>query len=219
MCSIASSRCHSECASRSPPPSHRSVGTARTRGRSAPAGAPRGEHSIDALACQTFPGGDGACTRAGPWRRDGGEDGHSPRRAASPPFPEQRPSTAWRPTLLREDEEHRLIASEKAMFCFTMPSVRRERRTAQASVVRSSPINATSAVSSATSVPAAPMLDLMDLDADARVASRMALARTSDLRCPHCGHTETLMMPTDACRYFHECNSCHAVVRPKVHDC
>jgi len=65
MCSIASSRRHSECANRSPHPSHRSVGTARTRGRSAPVGAPHGEHSIDALASQTFPGGDGAAHARG----------------------------------------------------------------------------------------------------------------------------------------------------------
>lgn len=26
-------------------------------------------------------------------------------------------------------------------------------------------------------------------------------------------------MPTDACLFFHECNSCHTLLRPKVGDC
>lgn len=41
----------------------------------------------------------------------------------------------------------------------------------------------------------------------------------STLRCPHCGHAETLDMPTDACVFFHECAGCGAVVRPRTGDC
>lgn len=41
----------------------------------------------------------------------------------------------------------------------------------------------------------------------------------STLRCPHCGHAETLDMPTDACVFFHECAGCGAVMRPRAGDC
>ncbi|MEQ1692448.1 MAG: GDCCVxC domain-containing (seleno)protein [Gemmatimonas sp.] len=41
----------------------------------------------------------------------------------------------------------------------------------------------------------------------------------SDLTCPACGHTEQLVMPTDACVFFHECASCHTRLRPKPGDC
>jgi Bacteriophage tail assembly protein len=41
----------------------------------------------------------------------------------------------------------------------------------------------------------------------------------SILRCPHCGHSERLSMPTEACVFFHECAACHAIIRPKPGDC
>lgn len=42
---------------------------------------------------------------------------------------------------------------------------------------------------------------------------------TSELRCPHCGHAESLTMPTDACMFFHECASCRMLIRPMEGDC
>ncbi len=39
------------------------------------------------------------------------------------------------------------------------------------------------------------------------------------LTCPHCGATSVETMPTDACIYFHECSSCHTLLRPKAEDC
>ena len=42
---------------------------------------------------------------------------------------------------------------------------------------------------------------------------------SSVLRCPACGHAESLAMPTDACLFFHECAGCHALLRPKAGDC
>ena len=42
---------------------------------------------------------------------------------------------------------------------------------------------------------------------------------TSELRCPACGHAETLPMPADACVFFHECSACHTVIRPNAGDC
>ncbi|WP_291086430.1 GDCCVxC domain-containing (seleno)protein [Hydrogenophaga sp.] len=41
----------------------------------------------------------------------------------------------------------------------------------------------------------------------------------SVLTCPQCGHPKTEVMPTDACQWFYECESCHAVLRPKAGDC
>ena len=41
----------------------------------------------------------------------------------------------------------------------------------------------------------------------------------STLTCPRCGETSTETMPTDACRYFHECAGCGALLRPLPGDC
>lgn len=41
----------------------------------------------------------------------------------------------------------------------------------------------------------------------------------SILQCPHCGFRKEEAMPTDACQYFYECTSCHALLKPKPGDC
>jgi hypothetical protein len=41
----------------------------------------------------------------------------------------------------------------------------------------------------------------------------------SILTCPHCGATKRETMPTDACRFYYECASCKAMLRPKAGDC
>lgn len=41
----------------------------------------------------------------------------------------------------------------------------------------------------------------------------------STITCPHCGHAEVEIMPTDACQYYYECKSCHALLKPKIGDC
>ncbi len=41
----------------------------------------------------------------------------------------------------------------------------------------------------------------------------------SVLTCPQCGAFTLEIMPTDACRYFHECEHCKALLRPKAGDC
>ena len=46
-----------------------------------------------------------------------------------------------------------------------------------------------------------------------------SITLASELRCPECGFVELLEMPTDACAFFHECGSCHVVVRAKPGDC
>jgi hypothetical protein len=41
----------------------------------------------------------------------------------------------------------------------------------------------------------------------------------SELTCPQCGHPTLEEMPTDFCRFFHECANCHVLLRPKPRDC
>ncbi|NIC06156.1 GDCCVxC domain-containing (seleno)protein [Billgrantia bachuensis] len=41
----------------------------------------------------------------------------------------------------------------------------------------------------------------------------------STIKCPNCGHQKTETMPTDSCQYFYECESCHALLKPKHGDC
>ncbi len=41
----------------------------------------------------------------------------------------------------------------------------------------------------------------------------------STLTCPSCGNMQLLRMPTDACLWFHECEQCRTVLRPKAGDC
>ena len=41
----------------------------------------------------------------------------------------------------------------------------------------------------------------------------------STLTCPHCGHEETMEMPTDACLFFHECAGCGKRLKPLAGDC
>ena len=41
----------------------------------------------------------------------------------------------------------------------------------------------------------------------------------SEVTCPQCGHRRVEEMPTDACRFFYECEGCGAILRPKAGDC
>ncbi len=41
----------------------------------------------------------------------------------------------------------------------------------------------------------------------------------STITCPNCGHRTEEKMPTDACRYFYECQNCHVMLKPKPGDC
>jgi hypothetical protein len=47
----------------------------------------------------------------------------------------------------------------------------------------------------------------------------MTVRLNSTLTCPDCGDRRTEAMPTDACRYFHECPACGAILRPRPGDC
>lgn len=46
-----------------------------------------------------------------------------------------------------------------------------------------------------------------------------AIQLESMLTCPACGHAEQLAMPTDACMFFHACEGCGTILRPKSGDC
>jgi hypothetical protein len=41
----------------------------------------------------------------------------------------------------------------------------------------------------------------------------------SEITCPECGHKKKEVMPTDACRFFYECEKCKTVLKPKPGDC
>lgn len=43
--------------------------------------------------------------------------------------------------------------------------------------------------------------------------------RFSELICPECGHKKTEEMPTDACLFFYECESCKTLLKPNAGDC
>ena len=47
----------------------------------------------------------------------------------------------------------------------------------------------------------------------------LTIALESVLTCPHCGFAKTETMPTDACWFYYECESCGALLRPKPGDC
>lgn len=47
----------------------------------------------------------------------------------------------------------------------------------------------------------------------------MTIVLQSTLTCPACGFRSVETMPTDACRFFHDCAGCGAVLRPKPGDC
>jgi len=46
-----------------------------------------------------------------------------------------------------------------------------------------------------------------------------AIAPTSTLICPQCGHASLEAMPVDACQYFFRCPSCGSLLKPKPGDC
>lgn len=41
----------------------------------------------------------------------------------------------------------------------------------------------------------------------------------STLTCPACGDARDMLMPTDACLFFHQCEACGELLRPKPGDC
>lgn len=51
------------------------------------------------------------------------------------------------------------------------------------------------------------------------MSSKSAVQLSSTLTCPACGHSKVEVMPTNACTYFYECESCRALLKPLPGDC
>jgi hypothetical protein len=47
----------------------------------------------------------------------------------------------------------------------------------------------------------------------------LAITLGSVLTCPCCGFAKAEAMPTDACQFYYECESCKVLLRPKPGDC
>ncbi|HLT33656.1 hypothetical protein DHD08_07785 [Arenibacter sp. H213] len=47
----------------------------------------------------------------------------------------------------------------------------------------------------------------------------MEIQFESTIFCPSCGHQKIEEMPTTACQFFYECESCKTVLKPKEGDC
>ena len=41
----------------------------------------------------------------------------------------------------------------------------------------------------------------------------------NNLKCPHCSHTEHIIMPLDYCQFFYECKSCHEIIKAEGEHC
>ncbi len=52
-----------------------------------------------------------------------------------------------------------------------------------------------------------------------RKGEAMEIELQSIITCPQCGYKKEETMPTDACQYFYECESCHARLKPIQGDC
>lgn len=46
-----------------------------------------------------------------------------------------------------------------------------------------------------------------------------AVLLESVLTCPQCGFAKREAMPTEACQFYYECTSCHALLKPNPGDC
>lgn len=47
----------------------------------------------------------------------------------------------------------------------------------------------------------------------------MEIEYRSVITCPYCGHKKGEQMPTDACQWFYECDSCGEILKPLPGDC
>ncbi len=41
------------------------------------------------------------------------------------------------------------------------------------------------------------------------------IIQQSTITCPNCGHKKEETMPTEACRFFYECENCKTKLKPK----
>jgi hypothetical protein len=47
----------------------------------------------------------------------------------------------------------------------------------------------------------------------------MEVILVSEITCPACGFKKQEEMPTDACQYFYQCDSCKTLLKPIEGDC
>lgn len=52
-----------------------------------------------------------------------------------------------------------------------------------------------------------------------RNSSKNEVILESKITCPECGHAKLETMPTNACQYFYECESCKMILKPTGNDC
>jgi hypothetical protein len=129
----------------------------------------------------------------------------------------------------------RILGEEPAKPCkVTGPSLPRLSRRERTRAVTTFPSHVPNYLQYGSSPEIVP--ELASRDACSRVDSRNAFSPTrrdwptegaqvttavlhSLLTCPHCGFAEEMVMPLDACLFFHECAACHVVVRPGAGHC
>ena len=47
----------------------------------------------------------------------------------------------------------------------------------------------------------------------------MNIELKSTLTCPDCGYKKDEEMPTNACKFFYECQKCNVLIKPNKGDC
>src|SRR5205823_4820175 len=52
-----------------------------------------------------------------------------------------------------------------------------------------------------------------------KITMESTITLQSIISCPHCGFQKEETMPTDACQYFYQCESCKTTFKPKQGDC
>jgi len=48
---------------------------------------------------------------------------------------------------------------------------------------------------------------------------KMEIKTRAKLKCPECGYSEEVEMPTEYCQFYYECAHCRSLLRPKAGDC
>jgi hypothetical protein len=52
-----------------------------------------------------------------------------------------------------------------------------------------------------------------------KAESSVDQSETSEITCPECGHSETVILPTDVCMIKYTCEKCQKELTPEVGDC
>lgn len=60
---------------------------------------------------------------------------------------------------------------------------------------------------------------MVAMDVDAASGRGAGPVLQAKLTCPYCGHLSVETMPVQACAFFHACEACGRVFKPKPGDC